>query len=59
MTAICYEQLEQIFICDLPVDTFLQELSGVTCLLALVTPCNTGGQDVIQDTPHTQPKQHP
>jgi hypothetical protein len=34
---------------DQPTDTFLKELSGMTWLLALVTPCNMGGQDVIQE----------
>jgi hypothetical protein len=36
-------------VCKLPVDDFLEELNRVTCLLALVTPCNTGGQDATQE----------
>ena len=34
---------------QLPTNPFLEELSGMTWLLALVTPCNTGGQDAIQE----------
>jgi len=36
-------------ICELPMDPFLKELSGTTWLLTLVTPCNTQGQDAIQE----------
>ena len=36
-------------VCKLPIDAFFEELSGATCLLALVTPCNTAGQDAIQE----------
>jgi hypothetical protein len=36
-------------VCELPEDAFLGELSGVTWLLALVTPCNTGGRDAVQE----------
>jgi len=48
VTAICYGQLEQIIVCELPDDEFLGELSGKTWLLALVTPCNTRGRDAIR-----------
>ena len=47
MTAICYGRLEQIMVCELPTDPFLEELSGTTWLLALVTPCNTQGRHAI------------
>jgi hypothetical protein len=49
VTAICYGRLEQIMVCELPTDPFLEELSGTTWLLALVTPCNTQGRDAIQE----------
>jgi hypothetical protein len=49
VTAICYGRLEQIMVCELPVDPFLDELSGTMWLLALVTPCNTNGRDAIHE----------
>jgi hypothetical protein len=49
VTAICYGRLEHILVCKLPTDAFLEELSGMTWLLASVTPCNTGGRDAIQE----------
>ena len=49
MAAICYGQLEKIMVCELPTDLFLEELSGTTWLLALVTLCNTQGRNVIQE----------
>jgi len=36
-------------VCELPTDPFLDELSGTTWLLALVTPCNTQGRDAIRE----------
>jgi hypothetical protein len=49
VTAICYGQLEKILVCELPDDPFFGVLRNSTCLLALVTPCNTAGHDATKE----------
>ncbi|KAJ7266112.1 hypothetical protein C8J57DRAFT_1469942 [Mycena rebaudengoi] len=49
MEELFYGQLDQILVCDLPVDRLLGDLSGKRCLLAVLIPCATGGRDATQE----------
>ncbi|KAJ7268898.1 hypothetical protein C8J57DRAFT_1435697 [Mycena rebaudengoi] len=46
---VFYGQLEEILECELPEDHLLGELSGKTCLLAVITPCDTSGKDATEE----------
>ncbi|KAJ7859909.1 hypothetical protein B0H13DRAFT_1570638, partial [Mycena leptocephala] len=50
-----YGRLEQILVCELPAGKLWGAFSGQTGLLAITTPCSTGGKDVIEGiVSHTQ-----
>jgi hypothetical protein len=44
-----YGRLEQILVCELPPGKLWRAFSGQTRLLAVITPCVTGGKDATKD----------
>jgi hypothetical protein len=47
---IFYGQLQRILVCKLPDNKFWgAQLCGTTCLLALITPCATKGEDATAE----------
>lgn len=46
---VCYGRLEQILVCELPVDPVFGAFSGQTRLLAVLTPSSTAGKDATED----------
>ncbi|KAJ7240905.1 hypothetical protein C8J57DRAFT_1192923 [Mycena rebaudengoi] len=46
---VFYGQLEEILECELPEDRLLGEVSGKTCFLAVITPCDTSGKDATEE----------
>ncbi|KAJ7493912.1 hypothetical protein FB451DRAFT_1122402 [Mycena latifolia] len=52
---VCYGRLEQILVCQLPEGKLRGAFSGTTRLLAVLTPCSTGGKDAKkQNLTYTQ-----
>ncbi|KAJ6564764.1 hypothetical protein B0H19DRAFT_942619, partial [Mycena capillaripes] len=50
ISQIFYGRLEHILLCALPSHTKFGSVAGKTCLLAVVTPCNsTGGKDASKE----------
>ncbi|KAG1735757.1 hypothetical protein EDB19DRAFT_1638195, partial [Suillus lakei] len=48
-TIISYGRLDQILVCNLGPDAIWGELCNTSCVLVLVTPCQTCGADVSKD----------
>ncbi|KAJ7621835.1 hypothetical protein B0H17DRAFT_1290387 [Mycena rosella] len=46
---IFYGRLEQILVCDVPKGELWGGFSGKTRLLAVITPCSTGGKDATEE----------
>ncbi|KAG1727567.1 uncharacterized protein EDB91DRAFT_1037992, partial [Suillus paluster] len=58
-TVISYGHLDQILVCDLGPDAIWGELHNTSCILALVTPCQTyeadASKDVVEFRAYAQP----
>ncbi|KAF8121487.1 hypothetical protein K438DRAFT_1653858 [Mycena galopus ATCC 62051] len=46
---VCYGQLEQILVCELPENPLFRAFSGQTRLLAVLVPCSTAGRDATKE----------
>ncbi|KAF8190942.1 hypothetical protein K438DRAFT_1591480, partial [Mycena galopus ATCC 62051] len=46
---LCYGQLEQILVCELPENKLFRTFSGQTRLLAVIIPCSTAGKDAAKE----------